>query len=494
MIGFVLPCLGRMINAINHRWIMSRKNDRLSSHLASISGLPFCPEAILEKSPHESEALAGWLGLATWIVVDKNGDKWDLDWRYAFGAEIFKQHLIDFGWNENKLLYRKKKYPSRHKAIIYICVPYMEIPDNYTGLTVTNKNNYSEIERNSGFLENPLWHSIPESYLLGIYWQSIHRGLLPLAKFPQELHQLLPNILPTASDNLFGDFSTTRNFQKTPPEIISNPEEEVQTVLSLPFHPLRKGEGGLRTKGYFKHPENNGKHLISVITVVFDNVTLLEQTMQSVINQSSDRIEYIVIDGGSTDGTLELIRHYDEQIDYWVSESDEGLYYAMNKALTLAVGRWVYFINSDDLIYGILPSILGNAVSYDAICYATINIGKYYNWKRPNYTSKSINDYSHQSVIYKNKYLFDTSYRYIADAVLLTKYINVLFIEEGSLACFRLDGVSSSYTISQYRELYSEYGISRLVRSLMKGIFIKMNLERLSENLVMVKQLVSKWL
>ena len=66
--------------------------------------------------------------------------------------------------------------------------------------------------------------------------------------------------------------------------------------------------------------------------------------MQSVINQFGDRIEYIVIDGGSTDGTVELIKKYEEQIDYWVSEKDRGIYDAMNKGMQLATGDYMSFL------------------------------------------------------------------------------------------------------------------------------------------------------
>lgn len=88
--------------------------------------------------------------------------------------------------------------------------------------------------------------------------------------------------------------------------------------------------------------------LVSVITVVFNNVNMIENTICSVLNQSYKNIEYIVIDGGSTDGTLDIISQYKDQISRFVSEPDNGIYDAMNKGIKLATGDIVGIINSDD--------------------------------------------------------------------------------------------------------------------------------------------------
>mgnify|MGYP006076921201 CR=1 FL=1 len=88
--------------------------------------------------------------------------------------------------------------------------------------------------------------------------------------------------------------------------------------------------------------------LISIITVVYNGAKTLEQTIQSVINQTYNNIEYIIIDGGSTDGTLDIIKEYENHISQWVSEPDKGLYDAMNKGISKAKGLLVGMINSDD--------------------------------------------------------------------------------------------------------------------------------------------------
>ncbi|MFH0761601.1 MAG: glycosyltransferase family 2 protein [Bacteroidota bacterium] len=109
-------------------------------------------------------------------------------------------------------------------------------------------------------------------------------------------------------------------------------------------------KGGYRLNG--QAPEQvAGKPLVSVITVVFNSVNLLEQTIQSVLNQTWPDIEYIIIDGGSKDGTVDIIRKYERKIAYWVSEPDGGLYDAMNKGLAAATGDFVWFLNSGDLAY-----------------------------------------------------------------------------------------------------------------------------------------------
>ncbi|MDW7973536.1 MAG: glycosyltransferase family 2 protein, partial [Thermodesulfovibrio sp.] len=91
--------------------------------------------------------------------------------------------------------------------------------------------------------------------------------------------------------------------------------------------------------------------LVSVITVVLNGEKYLEQTIQSVINQTYPNVEYIIIDGGSTDGTLDTIKKYEDYIDYWLSERDEGMYDALKKGFSLAFGRIFTWLNYDDIFY-----------------------------------------------------------------------------------------------------------------------------------------------
>lgn len=91
---------------------------------------------------------------------------------------------------------------------------------------------------------------------------------------------------------------------------------------------------------------------VSVITINYNNRSGLLSTIQSVINQTYDDFEFIIIDGGSTDGSKDVIEEYINKIDYWVSEPDSGIYNAMNKGINVAKGEYIHFLNSGDLYYG----------------------------------------------------------------------------------------------------------------------------------------------
>lgn len=139
---------------------------------------------------------------------------------------------------------------------------------------------------------------------------------------------------------LDGQYSTTHRLARA----IFNWNQLNDSGIDIPGV---RNQGGLRTMGYVKSgtPE---KPLVSVITVVFNGVATLETSIKSVLDQSYDNVEFIVIDGASTDGTVELIRRYGSVIDYWVSEKDCGIYDAMNKGIKLARGEWLALLNADD--------------------------------------------------------------------------------------------------------------------------------------------------
>jgi glycosyltransferase len=87
---------------------------------------------------------------------------------------------------------------------------------------------------------------------------------------------------------------------------------------------------------------------VSIITVVYNNKNTIKDAIESVLNQTYKNIEYIIIDGGSTDGTVDIIKSYGDKIDKFISEKDNGIYDAMNKGLKLATGDIVGILNSDD--------------------------------------------------------------------------------------------------------------------------------------------------
>ena len=89
----------------------------------------------------------------------------------------------------------------------------------------------------------------------------------------------------------------------------------------------------------------------SIITINYNNCEGLRRTIESVVNQTCHDFEYIIIDGGSTDGSVDVIKQYADQIDYWVSEPDKGIYNAMNKGVAVAKGEYCLFLNSGDSLH-----------------------------------------------------------------------------------------------------------------------------------------------
>ena len=164
---------------------------------------------------------------------------------------------------------------------------------------------------------------------------------------------------------------------------------------------------------------------ISVVTVCYNAVRDIEKTILSVINQTYPNIEYIIIDGGSKDGTMDIVNRYKDKIDAIVSEPDKGIYDAMNKGIDRATGEWINFMNADDWfndndsVLNVFEAVKGN---YDVV-YGDAKY-RYTNGDRevkavPISRLDYILPFSHQSVFVKTHIMkqrpFDTSYRLAAD-------------------------------------------------------------------------------
>jgi len=119
-------------------------------------------------------------------------------------------------------------------------------------------------------------------------------------------------------------------------------------------------EGGLRTKNIFKNNKNDAP-LISIITVVLNGEKYLEESILSLHGQKYKNYEHIIIDGGSTDKTLEIIKKYENKIDYWCQKKDKGIYDAFNLGMKLCRGDYLGFLNSDDLF---LPEAFNHLMKY----------------------------------------------------------------------------------------------------------------------------------
>lgn len=101
-----------------------------------------------------------------------------------------------------------------------------------------------------------------------------------------------------------------------------------------------------------KEKRNQSAERVTVVMVTFNAADLLEKTILSVLDQDYKALEYIIIDGASSDGTVEIIKKYENSLAAWVSEPDEGVYFAMNKAIEMATGDWINFMNAGDTFVG----------------------------------------------------------------------------------------------------------------------------------------------
>ena len=168
---------------------------------------------------------------------------------------------------------------------------------------------------------------------------------------------------------------------------------------------------------------------LSVITIVYNNAADIERTVLSVLNQTYVNIEYLIIDGGSDDGTLEIIAEYKDRVAVLISERDGGIYEAMNKGLELATGDYVLFMNSGDEIYAkdTVEKVFASAEDADIYYGETEmydqngqNLGRRRHRTPENFTWKSFQlgmSISHQAIYIKKSLTqpFDLKYRLSSD-------------------------------------------------------------------------------
>jgi len=218
--------------------------------------------------------------------------------------------------------------------------------------------------------------------------------------------------------------------------------------------------GGLRTKGNRKQSREN-MPLITVVTVVRNGEKILEKTILSVINQTYADFEYIIIDGASTDGTLDIIKKYEDRIDYWMSEPDKGIYNAMNKGIEQAAGEWINFMNAGDTFFSkeVLIYIFNSEKKLDKDISVVYGDTVYLNYdKGLLYThTKNLNTFwkgmcfGHQACFVKTKlmkqYGFDENFKLAADYKLLFTLYNegykFLYVAI-SVVLFSIEGISDN--------------------------------------------------
>ena len=162
---------------------------------------------------------------------------------------------------------------------------------------------------------------------------------------------------------------------------------------------------------------------ISVVTVTYNAVDTLEETILSVINQKYTNKEYILIDGGSTDGTVSLISSHSKSISYFESKPDAGIYDAMNKALDIATGDFVIFLGADDhfVSYDILGRVVEHIKNLETIYYGDVirNSRNDIYCGRFNKYKLSMVNICHQAIFYPKKIYstqrYEIHYRVYAD-------------------------------------------------------------------------------
>jgi len=215
------------------------------------------------------------------------------------------------------------------------------------------------------------------------------------------------------------------------------------------------------------------KNLISIITVVFNGEKYLEKAIKSILNQTYNKFELIIIDGGSTDGTLNIIKKYKRSIKYWVSEKDDGIYDAMNKGIKKANGDIIGILNSDDTYRKNALKIVNNYFTKNKkikFLFGSVKKDRILNGFYPNDISWKFNIYpAHSSgffikkIVHKRIGLYNSKFKFSADYDLFYRLIvkhklyGVCTKFTEVTGNFRLDGLSSRVSI--YNKMLEEFKI-----------------------------------
>jgi glycosyltransferase involved in cell wall biosynthesis len=202
--------------------------------------------------------------------------------------------------------------------------------------------------------------------------------------------------------------------------------------------------------------------LVSIITIVYNAKKTLEQTILSVINQTYPNIEYIIIDGGSTDGSVDIIKKYEHQINFWISEKDRGISDAFNKGIAKATGELVGIINADDWYETDAVQTIVNSYSSRIHVYCgmvsmisekgVVQKVRMSDDKKLNYGMYIMHPTTFvKRVLYERIGNFDVEYRYAMDYDLILRVrssgYSILCIPT-KIACMRVGGISSDMEVA----------------------------------------------
>ncbi|MER3446552.1 MAG: glycosyl transferase [Candidatus Dadabacteria bacterium] len=230
---------------------------------------------------------------------------------------------------------------------------------------------------------------------------------------------------------------------------------------------------------------------ISIITAVFNNRRYIEDCIKSVLNQTYENIEYIIVDGGSTDGTLEVIKRYEDKISIWISEPDGGIYDAMNKGIGMATGDVVGFLHSDDfyaderVIENVAKAFIRNNVQsvYGDLIYVNKNNSRVIRyWRAGGYREGLINwgwmpphpTFFVRREVYENYGSFNTNLKIAADYELVLRLfgkqkISTYYIPK-VLIKMRMGGSSNRNIKSIIRKSMEDYQALK-INGLGGGVF-----------------------
>jgi glycosyltransferase involved in cell wall biosynthesis len=212
-------------------------------------------------------------------------------------------------------------------------------------------------------------------------------------------------------------------------------------------------------------------HLLSIVTVSFNSDATIKETIKSVLNQTNTNFEYILVDGNSTDKTVEIIKSFENQfiekgISYkWISEKDSGIYNAFNKGIVKATGKWISFLGSDDIYINEAIEIYMNTilnlkhevdfVYSNIIKNQKIIVSQLWKWNRfkRKMTIAHVGGFHHKNY-FKTYGFFNESYKIAGDYELLLRargHLKTLKIDS-SIVVMGEDGVSSSQIKNVYKE------------------------------------------
>jgi glycosyltransferase involved in cell wall biosynthesis len=217
--------------------------------------------------------------------------------------------------------------------------------------------------------------------------------------------------------------------------------------------------------------------LVSVIIVVLRSKEELARLIESILPHRNEELEIVVIDGGSADGTVELLQSFDERIDYWVSEPDAGIYDAMNKGLRAASGEYVLHLNAGDRLRAIPWEELRHyaAAKVDVVCCQVLIDGTTLFVSRKSFLSRIDNTWHHQGTFYRRAaHLgYDTTYRTGGDFDHNQRLLRAGCVVRQSrcvVADHRNDGVTSisSGHSEIYRSVRANYGRVYLVVAIVR--------------------------